>query len=56
MLLKLKISSKVNNAFNIKKIINKKIKHRQPLRMSEKLNKIGNDILKKNLNEINKYL
>ena len=38
------------------KIVNKKIKYRQPLKTSKKLNLIGNNILKKNLNEINKYL
>ena len=40
----------------MKKIVNKKIKYKQPLKVSQKLNMIGNDILKKNLNEINKYL
>ena len=56
MLSKLNISSKVNNVFNMKKIVNKKIKYKQPLKVSKKLNLIGNNILKKNLNEINKYL
>ena len=56
MLSKLNISSKVNNVFNMKKIVNKKIKYKQPLKASKKLNLIGNNILKKNLNEINKYL
>ena len=56
MLSKLNISSKVNSVFNMKKIVNKKIKYKQPLKASKKLNLIGNDILKKNLNEINKYL
>ena len=56
MLSKLNISSKVNNVFNMKKIVNKKIKYKQPLKVSNKLNLIGNNILKKNLNEINKYL
>ena len=56
MLSKLNISSKVNNVFNMKKIVNKKIKYQQPLKASKKLNLIGNNILKKNLNEINKYL
>ena len=36
--------------------VNKKIKYKQPLKVSKKLNLIGNNILKKNLNEINKYL
>ena len=53
---KLNISSKINSVFNMKKIVNKKIKYKQPLKVSQKLNMIGNDILKKNLNEINKYL
>ena len=56
MLSKLKISSKINSVFTMKKIVNKKIKYKQPLKVSQKLNMIGNDILKKNLNEINKYL
>jgi 3-deoxy-D-manno-octulosonic-acid transferase len=56
MLSKLNISSKINSVFNMKKIVNKKIKYKQPLKVSQKLNMIGNDILKKNLNEINKYL
>lgn len=56
MLSKLKISSKINSVFSMKKIVNKKIKYKQPLKVSQKLNMIGNDILKKNLNEINKYL
>ena len=56
MLSKLNISSKINNVFNMKKIVNKKIKYKQPLKASKKLNLIGNNILKKNLNEINKYL
>ena len=40
----------------MKKIVNKKIKYKQPLKVSKKLNLIGNNILKKNINEINKYL
>ena len=56
MLSKLNISSKVNNVFNMKKIVNKKIKYKQPSKVSQKLNLIGQNILKKNLNEINKYL
>ncbi len=56
MLSKLNISSKVNDVFSMKKIVNKKIKYKQPLKTSKKLNLIGNNILKKNLNEINKYL
>jgi 3-deoxy-D-manno-octulosonic-acid transferase len=56
MLSKLKISSKINSVFSMKKIVNKKIKYKQPLKVKQKLNMIGNDIHKKNLNEINKYL
>jgi len=56
MLSKLNTSSKVNNILNMKKIVIRKIKYKQPLKVSQKLNFIGNDILKKNLNEINKYL
>ena len=56
MLSKLNISSKVNNVLNMKKIVNKKIKYKQPLKVSQKLRFMGNNILKKNLNEINKYL
>ena len=53
---KLKVSSKVNNVFNVKKIVDRKIKHRSPTKISKILNKMGNNILKKNINEINKYL
>ena len=56
MLKKLNISSKVNDVLNMKKIVNKKIKYKQSLKVSQKLNLIGNNILKKNLNEINKYI
>ena len=56
MLSKLNISSKVNNTLGMKKIIINKIKYKQPLKITQKLNLIGKDILKKNLNEINKYL
>ena len=56
MLSKLNISSKINNIFNMKKIVNKKIKYKQPKKVGQKLINIGNNILKKNLNEINKYL
>ena len=56
MLSKLNISSKINSIFNMKKIVNKKIKYEQPKKVGKKLIHIGNNILKKNLNEINKYL
>tara|TARA_Y100000768_G_scaffold51431_1_gene33692 strand:+ start:1799 stop:3031 length:1233 start_codon:yes stop_codon:yes gene_type:complete len=56
MLSKLNISSKINSIFNMKKIVNKKIKYKQPKKVRQKLINIGNNILKKNLNEINKYL
>ena len=56
ILAKLKVSSKVNNVFNVKKIVDRKIKHRSPTKISKILNKMGNNILKKNINEINKYL
>ena len=56
MFSKLKISSKINSVFSMKKIFHKKIKYKQPPKVIQKLNMIGNDILKKNLNEINKYL
>jgi len=56
MLSKLNISSKINSIFNMKKIVNKKIKYEQPKKVGQKLIHIGNNILKKNLNEINKYL
>jgi len=55
MLSKLKVSSKVNNIPNIKKIVTRKIKSKQSPKVRQKLNFIGNEILKKNLNEINKY-
>ena len=56
MLSELNISSKVNNILNMKKIVNRKIKYKQPSKIIRKLNFLGSDILKKNLNEINKYL
>ena len=56
MLSKLNVSSKVNNINNMKKNIIRKIKYQQPRKVSQKLNFIGNEILKKNLIEINKYL
>ena len=55
MLSKLNVSSKVNNIKNMKKNIIRKIKYKQPLKVRKKLNFMGNEILKKNLNEINKY-
>ena len=56
MLSKLNISSKINNIKNMKKIITKKIKYKQSQTAIQKLNLMGNEILTKNLNEINKYL
>ena len=56
MLSKLNISSKINNIMNMKNIVAKKIKYRQPQKVIQKLNFMGNEILKKNLNEINKFL
>ncbi len=56
MLSKLNISSKINNIINMKKIVAKKIKFRQPQSVIKKLNFMGNEILKKNINEINKFL
>jgi len=56
MLSELNISTKANNISNMKKIINRKIKYKQPTKIIKKLNLIGNDILKKNLIEINKFL
>ena len=56
MLSKLNISSKINNIINMKKIVTKKIKFRQPQSVIKKLNYMGNEILKKNINEINKFI
>ena len=56
MLSNLNISSKINNIINMKKIVTKKIKFRQPQSVIKKLNYMGNEILKKNINEINKFL
>ena len=56
MLSELKISSKVNNINNMKRIIDRIIGYKRPLKVIKKLNFIGNDILKKNLSEINKFL
>ncbi len=55
MLSKLNVSSKVNNINSMKKNIIRKIKYKQSQKVSQKLNFIGNEILKKNLKEINKY-
>ncbi len=52
---KLNISSKINNITNMKNIVIKKIKYKQPLNVCKKINFMGNKILKKNLNEIKKY-
>ena len=56
MLSKLNISSKASNINNMKKIILKKIEFKQTSKKIKKLNLIGNDILKRNLVEINKFL
>ena len=56
MLSKLNISTKVNNANEMEKIVIKNIKFKQPLNVIQKLNLKGNIILKRNLNEINKYI
>ena len=52
---KLKVSSKINNIPSMKKIVIKKIKFKQPLKARQKLSSVGNEIFKKNLDEINKY-
>ena len=49
------ISSKINNIANMKMIAIKKIKYKQPRNVSQKLIFMGDEILKKNLNEIKKY-
>tara|TARA_Y100000816_G_C26096538_1_gene580424 strand:+ start:1062 stop:2294 length:1233 start_codon:yes stop_codon:yes gene_type:complete len=56
MLSKLNISSKANNINKMKKIIDRKIGNKRPSKIIKKLNIIGNDILKKNLIEINRFL
>ena len=56
MLGNLNISSKVNNVFNMQKIILKKIKYKQSRLLNQKLFSIGKKILIKNLFEINKYI
>tara|TARA_B100000579_G_scaffold399720_1_gene380865 strand:+ start:91 stop:1323 length:1233 start_codon:yes stop_codon:yes gene_type:complete len=55
LLSKLNVSSKINNIANMKKIAIKKIKYNQPRNVSQKLIFMGDEILKKNLNEIKKY-
>ena len=55
MLSKLNISSRVKNINNMKKNIISKIKYKQPQKVYQKLNFMGNEILKKNLKEIYKY-
>tara|TARA_Y100000741_G_scaffold307251_1_gene249995 strand:+ start:204 stop:1433 length:1230 start_codon:yes stop_codon:yes gene_type:complete len=56
MLSSLKISSKINNVLDLKKIIIKKIKYKQSPKVKKKLNTLGSNILKNNLIEINKFL
>ena len=56
LLSKINVSSKIDSINNMKKIVIKKIKYKQPKKVRQKLNVMGNEILKKNLNEINKYL
>mgnify|MGYP000317189752 CR=1 FL=1 len=56
MLSKLKITKKVKNVDDMKKIILNKIKHKQSKNVISKLNLLGKNILKRNFNEINKYL
>jgi 3-deoxy-D-manno-octulosonic-acid transferase len=56
MLGNLNISSKVNNVFNMQKIILKKIKYKQSRLLNQKLFSIGKKILIKNLFEIKKYI
>ncbi len=56
LLSKFNVSSKINNNISMKKIIVRKIKYKQPPKVSKKLNFMGKEILKKNLNEINKYI
>ncbi len=56
MLSELNISTKANNISNMKKIIDRRIGYKQPTKIIKKLNLIGNEILKKNLIEINKFL
>ena len=56
MLSKLNISTKVNNINNMKKIIDKKIQHKQNSKIIKKLNLIGINIHKKNLIELNKFI
>ena len=55
LLSKLNVSSKINNIISMKKIAIKKIKYKQPRNVSQKLIFMGDEILKKNLNEIKKY-
>ncbi len=56
ILRRLNISSRIKSINGMKKKIINKIKHKQAIKVSEKLNSMGNEILKKNLNEIYNYL
>ena len=56
ILSKLKISSKINNVLDMKKMIIKKINFKQSKIINQKLFLIGKKIFKKNLKEINKYI
>ena len=55
-LYKLKIASKINNIFMMKKFIEKKINYKIPQKINNKLNNIGKLILKNNIYEINRFL
>ncbi len=52
----LKMSSSTSNILTMENIILKKLKMKTPNRNIKKINKIGNDVLDKNLFYINKYL
>jgi len=56
MLSKLNVSSKINNIKDMKKIFIKKINYKYHIKVSQKLNLIGKEVLKKNIKEISKYI
>jgi len=56
MLSKLNITSKINTIDSMTKLIKKRIAYKQKNKVVEKLNALGKNILKNNINEIDKFL
>ena len=56
LLTKLNIAYKINSNSNMAKLIQTKIEHKQKAKVSNKLKILGENILKNNISEINKFL